>query len=46
MKMRNGVVLFVVVAAAVVGTGNASNGLCISRNGKSFDFLLCTLDEW
>ena len=45
MKMRNGVVVFVVVAAAVVDTGNVSNGLCISRNGKSFALPLCTLDE-
>ena len=42
--MRNGVVVFV-VAAVVMGTGNVSNGLCISINGKSFDLPLCTLGE-
>ena len=46
-KMRNGVVVFVlVVPAAVVGIGNVSYGLRICRNGESFDLPLCALEEW
>lgn len=46
MKMRNGVVVFVLVTAAVVGIGNVSYGLRICRKGESFDLPLYALEEW
>lgn len=45
MKMRNGVVVFV-VAAAVEGITDVSGGLSVCTKGKITYFLLCAMEEW